>query len=58
MINLNTATLEEIQTLKRIGEKRAQLIIDNRPYKDVYEVSAVSGIGKKVIELIIDSVTV
>lgn len=58
MVNLNKSTFEELQTLEGIGEKRAQTIIDNRPYKDVYELSSVKGFGKKIIDAVINSITI
>ena len=45
-IDLNKATLEELQKIIHIGPKRAQMIIDMRPFKDLYELSNVGGLGK------------
>lgn len=37
-VNINTATLYELDDkLTSVGPKKAQLIIDNRPYKSIYE---------------------
>ena len=54
-IDVNSATLEELETLPDIGPKLAQAIIDNRPYATIEEVKTkVSGIGEKKFEAIKD----
>lgn len=45
-VNLNTATAEELQELKGIGPKLAELVIAGRPYKTVDEVKRVKGIAE------------
>ncbi|EHJ53185.1 helix-hairpin-helix domain-containing protein [Streptococcus macacae] len=61
-INLNTATLTELQTISGIGEKRAQDIIDYREtnggFKSVEDLKNISGIGDKTFEKLKDMVSV
>lgn len=52
-VNINKAKLQELQCLKGIGPVRAQEITGNRPYRDVYELSKVAGLGKKRMDAII-----
>jgi competence protein ComEC len=46
-ININTATEIELQSIIHIGVKRAKLVIEHRPYGDMFEISNVPGLGKK-----------
>lgn len=57
-IDINSATLEELQTLKGIGPKLAQLIIDGRPYETVEDLLEVKGIGEKKLAAIKDLIEV
>lgn len=62
LININTASLEELQTLKGIGEILGQRIIDYRnefgDFNSIEEIQFVSGIKTTVYEQIKDFITV
>ena len=53
-VNINTATVEELKTLKGVGEKKAEAIIEyrkkNRSFQTKEDLMKVRGIGKKLFE--------
>ena len=53
-VNINTATVEELKTLKGVGEKKAEAIIEyrkkNGSFKTKEDLMKVRGIGKKLFE--------
>ena len=61
-VNINTATLEELTKLDRIGEKYAQRIIDYRtnvgPFAAPEDIMKVKGIGEQTYETIKDDISV
>jgi DNA uptake protein ComE-like DNA-binding protein len=58
MININKATEIELQEIKHIGPVRAKKIIKRRPFKDIYELSNVLGLGiKRMNEIINQGIT-
>lgn len=58
LININTASEKELDTLAGVGEKTAQKIIDNRPYSSVEELLSKKVVNKSVFEKIKEKVTV
>lgn len=46
MVNINRADELELQKIIHIGPVRASKIIARRPYRDIYELSNVMGLGK------------
>ena len=57
LVNLNLATKEELETLPKVGEVTAEKIIDFRPYADLTDLQAKTGIYDSVVEAIKDLVT-
>ncbi|NJN79515.1 MAG: ComEA family DNA-binding protein [Anaerolineales bacterium] len=62
LVNINTATLEELDSLPGIGPTIAQRIIDyrdeNGPFNTIEDILNVSGIGPSTFEEIQDLITV
>jgi competence protein ComEA len=60
-VNINTATLTELTSLKGIGDAKAQAIISHREkngaFKSVDDLKAVAGIGDKLVEQLRPQVT-
>ena len=55
-VNINTATKEELTSIKGVGEKRAQDIIDyrtkNGPFKTVDDLEKIPGVGPGLMKRI------
>lgn len=58
LININTASMSELDGLMGIGEARARLIMDNRPYSNIDELVSKAKIPQSVYEAIKDSVSI
>ena len=61
-VNLNTATMEQLETLPRVGPALAQRILDwresNGRFSSIDDLTSVTGIGAKTFEGLRDLVTV
>ncbi|MFS0765029.1 helix-hairpin-helix domain-containing protein [Peribacillus phoenicis] len=62
LVNLNTATQEDLETLTGIGPSKANAILEYREtvgkFKEVDELKKVTGIGDKTFERLRDSISV
>jgi competence protein ComEA len=62
VVNINTATKEELTSIKGVGEKRAQEIIDYRKkngnFKSIDDLEKVPGVGPGLMKRIRSQVTV
>lgn len=62
VVNINTATPEELDTVKGIGPGKAKAIVDyrtkNGPFKSVDDLKAVKGFGDKTLAKLRSDLTV
>ncbi len=62
VVNINTADVATLSTLKSIGKKRAAAIVAyrqlNGPFKSISDLTKVKGISQKVVEKNKDRLTV
>ena len=57
-VNINTASMSELDGLTGIGEVRAKTIMDNRPYGNIDELVSKAKIPQSVYEKIKDTVSI
>ena len=61
-VNINTAAVDELQTLPGIGKAYAERIVEyrqkNGPFKKVEDLMNVKGIGEKSFERLKDRITI
>ncbi len=57
-VNLNTATVNALTHLPKIGRATAQRIVEGRPYAAVDDLSRIQGISKELLEEIRDFVEI
>ena len=57
-INLNTASMDQLDTLPGVGKITAQKIIQNRPYQSLEDMLNKKIVGKSVFEKIKDLITI
>ncbi|WP_077275329.1 helix-hairpin-helix domain-containing protein [Vagococcus penaei] len=61
-VNLNTASLQDLMTLKGVGQKKAEAIIEyretNNGFQTIEDLKKVKGIGEKTFESLAESVTI
>lgn len=62
VVNINTASVHQLQRISGIGETKARAVVEYRrehgAFKSVEELVNVSGIGAKTLEKIRDKITV
>jgi competence ComEA-like helix-hairpin-helix protein len=58
IVNINTASERELQSIPGIGATRAAQIIASRPYDSVDDLERIAGIGGKTLESLRPFVTV
>lgn len=58
LVNINSATALELDTLPGIGPATAEKIIQNRPYNTLDELVSKKAVGSKVFENIKDKITI
>lgn len=58
LVNINTASKEELKSLPYIGDEMATRIIENRPYTSKWDLLEVEGIGEKTMDEMFERIEV
>lgn len=58
LININTASLDQLDSLPGIGQKYGQSIIEHRPYSNIQELVSKGAIKQSLLDKIKDIVTI
>ncbi len=61
VVNINTATLDELKALKGVGETKAQAILEYRKdqnFTSIDEIKKVKGIGDKLFQQIKNDIVI
>ena len=62
IININNATIDDLQNIPGIGKSKAEKIIsyrnENGPFKSIEDIKKVSGIGDSMYEKIKEYITI
>ena len=58
LVDINTATVAELDTLPGVGPSTAQRIIDGRPYGSIADLMRVKGIGQATFDKLKERITV
>ena len=51
-VNVNTASLEQLEALPRVGPALARRIVDGRPYGSLEDLDAVRGVGPGLLSVL------
>ena len=61
-VNINTASVNELQTIKGIGQVKAEAIVKDRQkngkYRSIEDLARVKGIGPRTVKKIKEEITV
>ncbi len=49
-VNINTASKDELTSLPKIGDERAQMLIDERPFDSWEEIDELPGFDEKLVQ--------
>lgn len=56
-IDINKASIQALETLVGIGEKKAIAIVENRPYTSIWDLTKINGISEDTVRKLESEVT-